>query len=66
MPHAAAHDCRMSALKPEPQCFRHTQATVVWRITNVCEAARMSAETMRRDGGDISDASQSDVNKLRK
>lgn len=44
----------------------HTQATVVWRITNVCEAARMSAETMRRDGGDISDASQSDVNKLRK
>merc|ERR1712070_518016 len=42
----------------------HTDATVVWRVTNVKAAAKMSAETMRRDGKD-SKPGQSDINKLR-
>jgi regulator of protease activity HflC (stomatin/prohibitin superfamily) len=31
----------------------HTQATVVWRVSDVENAARMSAETMRSDGGEV-------------
>eukprot|EP00039_Didymoeca_costata_P019503 m.337778 g.337778 ORF g.337778 m.337778 type:complete len:500 (+) comp18231_c0_seq1:148-1647(+) len=43
----------------------HTQANVVWRITDVALAARMSAETMRHDGNDIRRAADSDISKLR-
>jgi len=43
----------------------HTFATVVWRITDVQEAARMSAETMRNDGRDVLTAKESDISKLR-
>eukprot|EP00040_Diaphanoeca_grandis_P014203 m.71894 g.71894 ORF g.71894 m.71894 type:complete len:521 (-) comp24404_c0_seq2:71-1633(-) len=43
----------------------HTYATVVWRVTDVQSAARMSAETMRHDGGEIAQADQSDMSKLR-
>ena len=43
----------------------HTQATVVWRVTDVQSAARMSAETMRRDGNDTRRADDSDLSKLR-
>lgn len=43
----------------------HTYATVVWRVTDVQSAARMSAETMRRDGQEIRNADQSDMAKLR-
>lgn len=43
----------------------HTYATVVWRVSDVQNAARMSAETMRRDGLEISTAEQSDIAKLR-
>merc|ERR1712167_97761 len=43
----------------------HTDATVVWRITKVDDAARWSAETMRTDGTDSSLAAQSDIAKLR-
>merc|ERR1712054_265712 len=42
-----------------------TDATVVWNITNVDHAAKFSAETMSKDGGDINTACQSDINKLR-
>merc|ERR1711977_673627 len=42
-----------------------TDATVVWRITNVDHAAKFSAETMSKDGGDINTACQSDIKKLR-
>merc|ERR1711904_50646 len=42
----------------------HTDATVVWRITNVDNAAKFSAETMNGDGKD-SKPGQSDINKLR-
>merc|ERR1711959_349019 len=42
----------------------HTDATVVWRITKVDDAARWSAETMRTDGTDSSLAKQSDIKKL--
>jgi len=41
----------------------HTDATVVWRITKVDDAARWSAETMRTDGTDSSLAKQSDIKK---
>merc|ERR1719399_2126639 len=41
----------------------HTDATVVWRITDVHAAAKWSAETMRNDGSDA--PIQSDVKKLR-
>merc|ERR1711959_1687 len=44
----------------------HTDATVVWRVTDVHAAARMSAETMQRDGADVKNAAESDINKLRK
>merc|ERR1711998_154287 len=44
----------------------HTDATVVWRVTNVKAAAKMSAETMRRDGEDIKGAADSDIRKLRR
>merc|ERR1711959_358505 len=42
----------------------HTDATVVWRVTNVNEAVRGSAETMTSDGQD-SKIGKSDVTKLR-
>merc|ERR1711998_385569 len=43
----------------------HTDATVVWRITQVDDAAKWSAETMNRDGKDTSCTSQTDIKKLR-
>merc|ERR1712159_563342 len=43
----------------------HTDATVVWRITQVDDAAKWSAETMNRDGRDTTCSSQSDIAKLR-
>jgi len=43
----------------------HTTASCVWRITDVMAAARMSAETMRRDGRDVHGAQESDMSKLR-
>merc|ERR1712093_831701 len=42
----------------------HTDATVVWRISDVHAAAKWSAETMRHDGKDATNAAQSDVKKL--
>merc|ERR1711959_667574 len=42
-----------------------TDATVVWRITQVDHAAKFSAETMQQDGSDTSTACQSDIQKLR-
>merc|ERR1712054_88996 len=42
----------------------HTDATVVWRISNVDDAARYSAETMSHDGKD-SKPGMSDISKLR-
>lgn len=42
-----------------------TDATVVWRISRVDDAAKFSAETMRHDGGDTSTANQSDITKLK-
>merc|ERR1711977_67752 len=42
-----------------------TDATVVWRITNVDHAAKFSAETMSKDGGDSTRAAQTDISKLR-
>merc|ERR1711998_675160 len=42
-----------------------TDATVVWRITQVDDAAKWSAETMRTDGKDTHCTSQSDIQKLR-
>merc|ERR1711988_618624 len=42
-----------------------TDATVVWRISDVHQAAKWSAETMRRDGTDATTAAMSDVSKLR-
>merc|ERR1711959_836104 len=42
-----------------------TDATVVWRITNVYHAAKFSAETMQQDGADTNTACQSDIEKLR-
>jgi len=44
----------------------HTDATVVWRVTDVQAAARMSAETMQRDGGDVNNAADADIHKLRR
>jgi len=44
----------------------HTDATVVWRVTDVLAAARMSAETMSRDGSDLSGAEDADISKLRR
>merc|ERR1711977_402151 len=41
-----------------------TDATVVWRITNVDHAAKFSAETMQQDGADTNSACQSDIKKL--
>merc|ERR1711934_83748 len=43
----------------------HTDATVVWRVTDVQSAAKMSAETMQRDGSDVANAADSDIRKLR-
>jgi len=43
----------------------HTDATVVWRITKVDDAARWSAETMRNDGQESNLSAQSDIAKLR-
>jgi len=43
----------------------HTDATVVWRITDVIKAAKLSAETMRSDGNEVMSALQSDIKKLR-
>merc|ERR1719421_849766 len=42
----------------------HTDATVVWRISNVDDAAKYSAETMSHDGKD-SKLGMSDISKLR-
>merc|ERR1711998_146968 len=42
-----------------------TDATVVWRISDVHQAAKWSAETMRCDGKDATNAAMSDVSKLR-
>lgn len=42
----------------------HTDATVVWRVSNVDEAAKWSAETMTSDGKD-NQMSRGDVTKLR-
>merc|ERR1712188_363612 len=39
----------------------HTDATVVWRITNVDHAAKFSAETMRTNGEDTNSSTQSDI-----
>jgi len=44
----------------------HTDATVVWRVTDVQAAARMSAETMKRDGADVKSTIDSDIHKLRR
>merc|ERR1719440_2437916 len=44
----------------------HTDATVVWRITDVMAAARMSAETMRNDGSDVQNSADADITKLRR
>merc|ERR1711939_481940 len=44
----------------------HTDATVVWRITDVISAARMSAETMNRDGSELGNAADADIAKLRR
>merc|ERR1711959_638054 len=41
-----------------------TDATVVWRISDVHAAAKGSAETMRHDGADATNAAMSDVRKL--
>merc|ERR1711939_1284943 len=41
-----------------------TDATVVWRISDVHAAAKWSAETMRHDGTDATNAAMSDVRKL--
>merc|ERR1711959_602636 len=41
-----------------------TDATVVWRISDVHAAAKWSAETMRHDGADATNAAMSDVRKL--
>jgi len=43
----------------------HTDATVVWRVTDVQAAARMSAETMQRDGSDVQNTADADIHKLR-
>jgi hypothetical protein len=43
----------------------HTDATVVWKISSVAEAARWSAETMQSDGSDAKKTMQSDIKKLR-
>jgi len=43
----------------------HTDATVVWRITNVDDAAKWSAETMNKDGKETNCSSQTDIKKLR-
>lgn len=44
----------------------HTDATVVWKITNVYAAAKFSAETMRQDGAsNDSTMGHSDIDKLR-
>lgn len=43
----------------------HTDATVVWRITDVESAAKMSAETMQRDGSDVQNTADADIHKLR-
>lgn len=43
----------------------HTDATVVWRITKVDDAARWSAETMSQDGRDSNQSKQTDITKLR-
>merc|ERR1711939_252367 len=42
-----------------------TEATVVWRVTDVQKAAKMSAETMQRDGSDVTNSADADINKLR-
>jgi len=42
----------------------HTTASCVWRVTDVHRAAKMSAETMRRDGRDVQGSDQSNMNKL--
>jgi len=44
----------------------HTDATVVWRITDVMAAARMSAETMKNDGSDVQNSADADITKLRR
>merc|ERR1711977_567332 len=44
----------------------HTDATVVWRVTDVISAARMSAETMQRDGSELGNAADADIAKLRR
>merc|ERR1712167_48594 len=44
----------------------HTDATVVWRVTDVISAARMSAETMNRDGSELGNAADADIAKLRR
>merc|ERR1711977_811150 len=44
----------------------HTDATVVWRVTDVEAAARMSAETMQRDGSDVKNTADADIHKLRR
>merc|ERR1711934_1057504 len=43
----------------------HTDATVVWRVTDVQSAAKMSAETMQRDGSDVQNTADADIHKLR-
>merc|ERR1712072_773918 len=44
----------------------HTDATVVWRVTDVISAARMSSETMNRDGSELGNAADADIAKLRR
>merc|ERR1711988_732089 len=55
---------RMEATSAD-NVMMHTDATVVWRITKVDDAARWSAETMNQDGNDTVHAKQSDITKLR-
>lgn len=43
----------------------HTNASCVWRVTNVEKAAKMSAETMRRDGRDTDVGNQANTDKLK-
>jgi len=43
----------------------HTDATVVWRVSQVDDAAKWSAETMNSDGSDTRCSSQTDIKKLR-
>merc|ERR1711939_299042 len=56
---------RMEATSAD-NVMMHTDATVVWRVTDVQSAAKMSAETMRNDGSDVMNSADADITKLRR